>query len=653
MSFAEKCNLVFDILKCSNADISRTGGVDPSLISRYRAGTRHPGAASPQFELFCKGIIVFAREKGLADDFFRQCGLICSGNPEHEIGCYLLDKDEKIDEYPESQLTPLDGLLDGKPNRLFGIKPTHPFGKKLNSLMNLFGVSNIRLAKALNIDSSLISRFRNGLRTPLKNGVLTENLCAYFCRVAVQSDMGQELSDLIGVPASCFAREREEFIKAFVRWLSEGNFDGNGSYGIGIADSFLEKFGNPSKIKIPDLSCLNTAEVDPGGNTVERVYPCSEICTGSCPDEYIGTDGLRCAVIRFLGEIAASDEVQTLELYSDQNLTWLISDTDFIRKWAALMYAILKKKTPVKIIHNINRDASEMLIGIEKWLPLYMSGLIEGFYRKSHSDPWFSHTMFVAPGTAAIIANIASGTEDEGLYLYSGSRERTTYYEKQMDALLKNAKPLIKVFKKCNSRDYILLIGELSKVKGSLKKLLPSPSLATMPSGLLERMLLRSDADNEEIKNILAVHAESVKRLETELKSGYVTEYTVFPDERELSEGTAAVDLSEAFSERKLFYTPEEYSEHIKHLITLFENYRYNIIPLTENPHANIRVTVKEDVGVMAVKTGEPVTAFWFSHPLMCRAFSEYIDCVGKKSCFTAIEREEIIKYLGKFIIIR
>jgi hypothetical protein len=33
----------------------------------------------------------------------------------------------------------------------------------------------------------------------------------------------------------------------------------------------------------------------------------------------------------------------------------------------------------------------------------------------------------------------------------------------------------------------------------------------------------------------------------------------------------------------------------------------------------------------------------------MCKAFSEYIDSAGKKSGFTAIEKEEIIKYLGKF----
>ena len=118
--------------------------------------------------------------------------------------------------------------------------------------------------------------------------------------------------------------------------------------------------------------------------------------------EYFGIDGIRRAAIRFLGAVAASSKPQTLKLYSDQNLTWLSSDAEFVQKWSILMCLVLKNKNQIKIIHSIDRNFSEMLIGIEKWLPLYMSGMIEGYYCKNASDSRFCHTLFLAPETAAI-----------------------------------------------------------------------------------------------------------------------------------------------------------------------------------------------------------------------------------------------------------
>lgn len=615
MSFTEKCNLIFHVLDCSNADIARSGGIDPSLISRFRTGARQPRATSSQFVGFCKGVISYAQEKGLLEKLQLECRLPGSGNPEDEINTYLTEREESPKNSHKKSSRSSAGL----------------FSEKLNVLMNLLNISNIRLARVLNVDSSLISRFRNGLRTPLKNNSLMESLCSYFYKIARQNELEQELFDLIVISVSQF-QSKEEFIQSFVKWFS----DENEQYDAGIMDSFLEGLDNMGIIQIPDLP------------------PLSSILTTDIlkdqSNEYIGTDGIRQAVIRFLGTVAMSENFGTLKLYSDQNMNWLSSDSGFLQKWAALMYAVLIKKTPVIIIHNINRNLHEMLIGIEKWLPLYMSGLVEGFYRRSHSDPWFSHTLFVAPGTAAICASLATGTEDIGIYHYSDTQERTTYYEQQMNALMENAKPLIKVFKNNRVNDFLFFTGELSKAPGSLKRLLSSPSLATIPSVLLERMLRRSGTREEEIDSILTVHASCVKQFERELENGYVTEYVVFPNDEDLFAGKVMLNLSEAFSEKNVFYTPEEYSEHIKFLIGLLENDHYNLALLPESPYGNIQITVKEDAGAMVQKTDTPVTVFWFSHPLMCKTFSEYIDVIGQRSKLSITGKKELVKYLGKYM---
>lgn len=615
MNFADKCNLIFHVLDCSNADIARSGEIDPSLISRFRTGSRQPRTKSMQFVLLCKGIIRYAQEQGLLEKLQQECELPGTGNPEDELIFYLSEKKEKSQISLTKKAHPATGL----------------FSEKLNVLMNMFSISNIRLARVLNVDSSLISRFRNGLRTPLKNSLLLACMCGYFYKIARQNELEQELSDLIGISVLKFA-SKDEFIKSFIKWFS----DENEQYNAGIMDSFLEKLDNLGVLKMPDLPPLNS-------------IVSADILQDQTM-EYIGIDGMRRAVIRFLYNVVMSDNPGILKLYSDQNMSWLSADPGFLQKWAALMYTALLKKTPVKIIHNINRNLDEMLVGIEKWLPLYMSGMVEGFYRRSHSDPWFSHTLFVAPGTAAICASIATGTEGEGVYQYSDTKEKTAYYEHQMNALMESAKPLIRVFKKNRVSDYLFFTGELSKSQGLLKRLQASLSFATIPPDLLERMLIRSGIEKEEIDSLLAIHAGCVKQFERELKNGTITEYVVFPSDEDLFAGKVMLNLSDTFTEKTIFYTPDEYSDHIKHLIFLLENDHYNIVPLPESPYANIQIAVKEDAGAMVQKTDSPVTVFWFSHPLMCKALSEYIDAIGQKGKLPMMSKKEFIKGLEKYM---
>lgn len=614
INFTEKCNVIFKVLNCSNADIARSCGIDPSLISRFRTGSRQPSVKSLQFNLLCKGIVNYAQLNGLLNKLQQECEMKGLKNPEEEINDYLAENKENH----QSSIKNKSPLTD----RLFS--------EKLNVIMNKLNISNIRLARVLNIDSSLISRFRNGLRTPLKNKPMLESMCLYFYKIARQNELDQELYDLIGSNATKF-ENKDESIKNLVKWFS----DEDDQYNAGIMDRFLEKLDNLSVFKIPDLPPLSSI-IKP--DTLQAQS-----------NEYLGIDGIRQAVIRFLGTVAISQNPVIIKLYSEQSLHWLSDNPAFIQKWTALMYAVLLNKTPIKIIHNINRNLDEMLIGIEKWLPLYMSGLVEGFYRRSHSDPWFSHTLFVAPDTAAIFATHAIGTEDKGVYHYFDTPEQTAYYDKQMNNLLEHAKPLIRVFKKNRINDYLFFTGELSKAPGTLKGLPTFLSFSTIPSDLLERMLKRSNAEKDEINNLLAIHSGCVKQLDRELKNGTVTEYIVFPSDEELFAGKVALNLSNAFSERTVFYTPDEYSEHIKHLIDLLENDYYNIILLPESPYTNIQIAVKEDFGVMVQKTDNPITALWFNHPLLCKAFSEYIYAIGHKNKLSITSKQELIKYLGKY----
>ena len=141
MSFDERLNAIFTLLHCSNAEVAKVSGIDASIISRFRTAARIPRASSSQLIKLCGGIMSYAYENLLWEELKKACKIISTDKPEDGIHKYLMPQGSKrISKHP---------VHKAKVN-------AYPFfGEKLNALMNMLDISNIRLAKVLNLDSSL------------------------------------------------------------------------------------------------------------------------------------------------------------------------------------------------------------------------------------------------------------------------------------------------------------------------------------------------------------------------------------------------------------------------------------------------------------------------------------------------------------------
>jgi transcriptional regulator with XRE-family HTH domain len=619
LHFTENLNHIFETLCVSNAAIAKQSGIDPSLISRYRLGDRVPTENSIQFIKLCHSIALYAEENGLSDTLKTQCRLNGNGNLQDQIITYLIPQKSRR---KERQLPP--------PKKQ---KDYNFFGEKLNALMNILDVSNIRLAKTLSVDSSLISRFRNGLRIPQKNSEMMNHLCRYFYKRVLAGGFEDKFAQLLGITKQMITDDSDKLMEYFIAWLS-GSTE---SQTIGAMDHFLSMMDSFHVSNYPQALS-------------ENILKSLNIMYHNIP-KYIGINGFRCAIIRFLSTVALAKQPRTLKLYSDQRMDWLTDDPDFMQKWAALMVSVLFNKNRVQIIHNIERNLPEMLVGIEKWMPLYMTGMLEAFYCKKAGDFRFAHTLFVAPKLAAINANLVTGTEDRGNYLYSENTEDIDYLEVQFDALMELSKPLVRVFHARNITEYYFYLGEMSEQPGKTKKLLLSLSIATMPKVLLEKILIRNELESSEIERILILYDSRVHQFETELKNGGVTEYITLPSDEELFTGRVELNLSSLFLNRTITYTTEEYSEHICAILSLInEQDQYHFEPLKERPFVNIQIALKSDVGVMVLKSDDPTAGFWFGHPMMCRAFEEYIDVISDKIKLPLANKNNLVNLLSKYV---
>ena len=588
--FGEKVRQVMTLLETSSADIARISGCDKSHISRMVSGSRKPKVNGAAAWRLVSGIYLAADEKGRTDKLcgFIQCERDCSAE---EIKTHLMNWLYDGEEADAAKAQPPANKT-----------PYRAFGEKLGAAMELTGLSNIRMGRLLNIDPSYISRFRSGLRSPKANPKMMSDICATLTERAASQGKLSALARLTGSEAGSKA-DPESVSDSVYEWLySDERTDVTP-----LVQGLIDHIGSFSaEIKKPPLSFDEAADKDIVSENISAYY---------------GLAGLQRAVIRFLGNVFLRREKE-LYLYSDQNMEWMTADPYFRAKWVSLMMMCVSGGTRISIIHNINRDLSEMTDAIKSWLPLYPSGMIKSYYCKLRTGERFSTTLFLCPGYACISGSNAVGTENEsGMYRYDTGEDQLTAHRNAYNKLLEHSGELAKVHL---AED----IGNLGEPDArSVTMISDTLSLATMPESTLRSVIMRSGDSGCGLPRIRDIWEKRCELLKKIAKNGTVYEYAPLPADEELFGGRVRTDIPGV----PTAYTPKEYADHIRSIIDFLEiypNYRLCIIP--ETAFEDIKLIVSErSVAVTRLKA--PHITIKFDHPDLCRAFNAYIDRIREQ----------------------
>ncbi len=99
---------------------------------------------------------------------------------------------------------------------------------------------------------------------------------------------------------------------------------------------------------------------------------------------YSGLRQMMDSELDFMKAAVLSRSTEPVFLYSDMPMTEMAQDPEFPKKWMFGMALLLKKKgLRLQIIHNIDRNLPEMMLGLESFIPMYMTGQIEPYYFKA------------------------------------------------------------------------------------------------------------------------------------------------------------------------------------------------------------------------------------------------------------------------------
>ena len=195
--------------------------------------------------------------------------------------------------------------------------------------------------------------------------------------------------------------------------------------------------------------------------------------------------------MRFLSD--ASEQGGELLLYSDEPMDWMAGDRDYFALWASLMVACVKNGVRIKIIHNVDRAGPEIIDAIQGWFPLYISGTIEPYVFTRPRNARFCHTVFLHRGRACIHAFSPTGAADRW-YDYLTEKPKLDALEREYETMLSAASPFLKTYPAAMGGDFLRFRMDR---KGDQTYLLSGPPVATMPEGLLERMLSRAEISPE------------------------------------------------------------------------------------------------------------------------------------------------------------
>ena len=405
-TFSATLNEYCSMLGLSNREIASACGISASTLSRYRSGGRVPGSESAVIQDIAEGIAHLAQERGL-DEGFRSSQVFAA-----------LSVSAKRKE-PRSTL----------------------FHERLDELMGALSISNAEMARFAHVDPSFISRIRSGSRYPSEPEWYARSFSQLVAKRAVDQHMTEKLQLMIGENASWQVGgddvlDTDAIARSVELWLLSDMPSKNTSVERFL--SSLDEFDLNAYIKSIRYDELRVP-------TVPVVIPVSKT--------YYGVQQMREAELEFLKVTATARGARAVTMFSDMSMTELASDVEFTKRYALGVGALLKRGMRLTVIHDVTRPFEEMMLGLEGWIPLYMTGQVSPYYLKGERDRVFGHLCNVSD-VSALTAECVRGFHDEGRYHLTTKREDVDYYRRRMARVVERATPLMEIYRESDQARY-------------------------------------------------------------------------------------------------------------------------------------------------------------------------------------------------------
>ena len=569
MKFNEVLNRYLKELDCTAKKLSIESGLTGSVICRYRSGERTPIKNSEQLKKLTTALFNIAKEKGKSK--------------------YTLDKI-------------VNDFNSTFPNDDFDYTT---FSNNLNTLITSLNINTHEMSKYIVFDASHISRIRYGKARPSNPIEFSNKICTYIFNRYKSSDDINNLSTIIGCKKSDLANNK--FYNTLFAWLTSEATPVKSQ----VSDFLynLDSFNLDDYIKVIKFDKLKVPSI-PFYKAKSR--------------HYYGLEEMKEGELNFFKATVLSKSKEDIFMCSDMPMEDMAEDTDFGKKWMFAIAMCLKKGHHLNIIHNVDRPFNEMMLGLESWIPIYMTGQISPYYLKDLRNNVYNHFNYVS-GTVALTGECIKGYHNKGMYYLTTNKNEIRHYKEKSDLLLKKAKSLMEIYKENNIREYKLFLKKDENIICDRTRYLSALPLFTITDELLIKILKRNKLSKIDIDKIIRYKNEELKYMNNIFKNNKVNDYIYVIKENDFKNDTPSLSLNNLFIDKKINYTYKEYMEHLKQTneyTTKVNNYEINYVD--NKTFKNITITFIKNHYVIISKSSNPTIHFVIEHPKLVEAIENF-----------------------------
>ena len=309
----------------------------------------------------------------------------------------------------------------------------------------------------------------------------------------------------------------------------------------------------------------------------------------------------------------------------------MAKDVEFGKKWMFAIAASIKKGLHLNIIHNLDRPFNEMMLGLESWIPIYMTGQVSPYYLKESQNNLYQHLNYVS-NSAALTGECLNGHHNKGKYYITNKEEEIKYYKEKMITLFKIANPLMEIYRKEKKSDYEIFHTNESKIGVNRKRILSSLPLFTINDNTLINILKKNNVDSNDIELILQHKNEEKKYVDEILKNYSVTDVIPSFSKEDFKINTPNLALENIFYDKKIKYDFDSYNKHLSATKEYAKNhFNYTLETSEQQTFKNISINILEKKCVIITKNNDPIIHFVIKHPKLVYAIENFTPLVQEQ----------------------
>ena len=467
----------------------------------------------------------------------------------------------------------------------------------LNILIDNFDIKCSVLSKYLNYDPSYLSRIRNGNRVPSNKEEFVNSLTNFILKKYSVEKYGNVYHNIFGQDIINFdnvkywiinnSKEENKEVANFLNKLDD--FDLN-DYIKSI------KF---DELKIPTIPFYKAKTKN-----------------------YYGLEEMKKAELDFFKATVLSKSKEDIFMCSDMPMEDMAKDLDFSKKWMFGVAMCLKKGFHLNIIHNLDRPFNEMMLGLESWIPIYMTGQVSPYYFKEIKNTVYQHINY-SSGSVVLTGECIKNNHSKGKYYIATNLKELDYYKEKCRLILKKASSLMDIYKVENKDQYKEFLLNGVNEKKDRKRIYSSLPLFTISDKLLKSILKRNNINSDDINKILDYKHFEEKYTNELLKTNIINDVIYNVSRDNFKDNSIYLTLSNSFFEKRISYNYDEFLEHYNSTVN-YKNKNYIVTQNKEKNFDNIDITIVNEDYVILSKSVNPIIHFVIRHNKLVKAIECY-----------------------------